>query len=319
MAQINTARLDASLEQSIEAAGAMIREGKLVAFPTETVYGLGADATNDRAIAAIFAAKERPSFNPLIIHFAEISAIKKAVVWNDMAEKLAAAFWPGALSLVLARRSDSSISLLAGAGLDSLAVRLPDHSLAHTFLSVADRPIAAPSANISGAISPTTPDHVLYSLDGRIDAVLDGGPCSLGLESTVVDLTGTSPIILRFGGIPLEELEAVLPFASPPLQESANAPKSPGLAGRHYAPRLPLRLNASEPTVGEAFLAFGPNEPEGALNLSPDGDLGEAAANFFSMMYLLDQSKKAAIAVGVIPDKGLGRAINDRLRRASLE
>lgn len=305
----------------IAEAAARLRDGELVAFPTETVYGLGADATQDRAVAQIFSAKGRPKFNPLISHFADAEAVRAEVVWSDRAEAIAAHFWPGPLTLVLPRRPDSRIALLCSAGLDSLAVRVPSHPLAHDLLTRVDRPVAAPSANRSGAVSPTTAAHVLQSLGARVDLILDGGPCSLGLESTVLDLSTDHARLLRPGSVTREELEAVLgPLATTQDPNSETAPKAPGQLASHYAPTLPLRLDATHVEAHEALLAFGPKPPSGAcatLNLSTTGDLIEAAANLFAHLRALDASDARAIASMPIPETGLGEAINDRLQRAA--
>lgn len=305
--------------EAIAEAGALLRAGELVAIPTETVYGLAGDATDDRAVARIFAAKDRPSFNPLIVHVAEIAAARAIVRFDAQAEDLAARFWPGPLTLVLPRAEACPVSLLAGAGLDSLALRIPDHETARAVIAATDRPLAAPSANPSGKVSPTTAAHVAEALAGRIAMVLDGGPCRIGLESTVLDLTGPRAVLLRPGGLPKEEIEAVLG----PLDEAGmgeTAPRGPGQLASHYATALPLRLNAAEASSDEALIAFGPDVPGGAAetrNLSPRGDLEEAAANLFAAMRALDRSDFRAIAVMAIPETGLGRAINDRLRRAA--
>ncbi|HEY4636132.1 MAG TPA: L-threonylcarbamoyladenylate synthase, partial [Rhodospirillales bacterium] len=256
--------------EHIAAAARAIRDGALVAFPTETVYGLGADATNDEAVAKVFAAKGRPKFNPLIVHVGDVAAARAAVRFTASAEKLAKAFWPGALTVVLPRK-DERISLLVSAGLDTVAVRVP---------------IAAPSANRAGRISPTAAGHVVFSLPGPDQGgptmILDGGPCQVGIESTVVDLTADRPTLLRPGGVAAEKIEAVIgPLALP---DAAGAPKSPGMLERHYAPELPLRLDAASARPGEALLAFGPSAPEDAINLSASGDLEEAAANLFAML-----------------------------------
>ncbi len=297
-------------------AARLIRAGGLVAFPTETVYGLGADATNGEAVAAIFAAKDRPRFNPLIVHFAETAAAAEAGDFDGRATDLARAFWPGALTLVLPRRAGCAISLLVSAGLDTLAVRVPSHPVARSLLRAAGCPVAAPSANRAGLLSPTTAAHVAESLGGACAAIVDGGPCPVGVESTVVDLSGGSAAVLRPGGVPVEDIEAVVgPLAA--AEAAGERPKSPGMLERHYAPGLPLRMNAVEARPGEALLAFGPGPPGAALNLSPGGDVDEAAANLFAMMRTVDRPEFRAIAVMPIPERGLGRAINDRLRRAS--
>ncbi len=301
---------------NIASAAAMIRDGKRVAFSTETVYGLGADATNDEAIAGIFEAKGRPSFNPLIVHFTNTAQVANVVDFSETATVLGEAFWPGALTLVLKRKIDCPVSLLASAGLETLAVRVPSHPLAHEFLKQARAPVAAPSANRSGQISPTTAEHVFESLGDKVDAILDGGPCAVGLESTVIDLSSDTPTLLRPGGIAREEIEAVIG----PLEVSDgsdNAPRSPGMLSRHYAPSIPIRLNADKANDGEAFLAFGVGTDAADVNLSQSGDLVEAAANLFAMLRMLDQTKYNGIAVMKIPDSGLGIAINDRLERAA--
>jgi L-threonylcarbamoyladenylate synthase len=307
-------------EGNIAAAARLLVAGELVAFPTETVYGLGADATNDRAVARIFEAKGRPRFNPLIVHFPGAEVVRAQVAFDARADLLAARFWPGALTLVLPRRPDCTVALLASAGLDSLAVRVPRHAVAHALLAACGRPIAAPSANASGKISPTTAEHVAGSLGMKVAMILDGGRCPIGIESTVLDLTGPTPALLRPGGVTAEELsDAIGPLAAPTAADR-DAPKSPGALASHYAPELPLRLDAREVQPHEALLAFGACPITGAAaleNLSPSGDLVEAAANLFAMLRALDGPGLAGIAVMPIPDRGLGRAINDRLRRAA--
>jgi L-threonylcarbamoyladenylate synthase len=297
-------------------AADLLRQGEIVAMPTETVYGLAGDAGNDRAVAKIFAAKERPHFNPLIVHVASVADARSLVRFDERAATLARSFWPGPLSLVLPRLPEARVSLLASAGLDTLAVRLPAHPLAQALIRAAGVPLAAPSANRSGAVSPTTADHVAQELDGRIAAILDGGPCRVGVESTVLDCTG--PLrLLRPGGIPLEALVAIAGPIETATQPT-DAPLSPGMLQSHYAPRLPLRLDAHDARPGEALLAFGARAPAGAaLSLSPAGDLVEAAANLFAMLRALDRPDGSGIAVMPIPEAGLGRAINDRLRRAA--
>ena len=305
---------------SIAAAGRLIAAGGLVAFPTETVYGLGADATSDRAVARIFEAKGRPRFNPLIVHVAGIAAARAQVTFDHRAEILAERFWPGALTLVLPRRPDCGVSLLASAGLDSLAVRVPRHPIAHALLVACGRPVAAPSANASGKISPTTAAHVAQSLGGKAAMILDGGRCPIGVESTVLDLTAPMPTLLRPGSVTEEELFAAIGPLSTSPAVATQARKSPGLLASHYAPELPLRLEAGSVQPQEALLAFGPTPLAGAAameNLSPAGDLLEAAANLFAMLRALDRSGASGIAVMPIPERGLGRAINDRLRRAA--
>jgi L-threonylcarbamoyladenylate synthase len=311
----------------IQEAAALLRAGRLVAFGTETVYGLGGDATNGQTVASIFAAKGRPQFNPLICHFPTAEAAFGHVVPTPAAERLAAAFWPGPLTLVLPRRAGSPIDLLAGAGLDTLAVRVPGHPPARALLEAAGLPIAAPSANRSGAVSPTTAAHVVADLDGRIDAVLDCGPAAVGLESTVLDLTGPRPVLLRPGGISAEAIAALIgPVGrgvTPADAEAARGLRSPGLLVSHYAPVLPVRLNATTVAENEALLAFGPALPGAAVTwaLSKTGDLTEAAARLFAGLRWLDQAGARMGAVRIaampVPEDGLGAAINDRLRRAA--
>jgi L-threonylcarbamoyladenylate synthase len=306
--------------QSIARAAASLRAGKLVAFPTETVYGLGGDATSDRAVAAIYAAKGRPQFNPLIVHVAEAAALDALVIWNDRARQLAAQFWPGPLTLVLPRAGNCPVSLLASAGLDTLAVRIPAHPVARQLLAEVAFPIAAPSANISGKLSPTTPLHVAESLGDRVDLIVAGGRATVGLESTVLDVSSEKPRILRPGGVTREQLERALGAA----MERAGDGKilAPGMLASHYAPDRAVRLDAVSAAADEAFLTFGPDTHAkgGAmrLNLSPAGDLEEAAANLFAMLRQLDRPEFSGIAVMPIPEKGLGVAINDRLQRASV-
>jgi L-threonylcarbamoyladenylate synthase len=310
-------------------AAALLRAGELVAFPTETVYGLGADARNGRAVAAVFAAKGRPQFNPLICHFHQAeAAFESEVVADERARELARRFWPGPLTLVLPRRPECHVDLLAGAGLDTLAVRVPAHPLALDLLRLVDRPVAAPSANRSGGVSPTTAAHVLEGLSGRIAAVLDGGPCSVGVESTVLDLSAGGASLLRPGGVPVEAIEAAIGPVGRPLPLSAAEAtrnlRSPGMLLSHYAPGLPVRLGAMEVAGNEALLAFGPALLPGAgalWNLSPAGDLAEAAARLFAGLRWLDAEGRnlglVRIAAMPVPEAGLGAAINDRLARAA--
>lgn len=299
--------------RAIADAAACIRGGGLVAFPTETVYGLGADATNGKAVAAIFAAKGRPTFNPLIVHVDDSAAGEALVEFNPLARKLADAFWPGALTLVLPRRPDCPLSLLVSAGLDTVAIRVPAHPVARELIAASGKPIAAPSANISGEVSPTTAAHVAEGLGRQVEFILDGGPAPLGLESTVIGFAGAKPLLLRPGAVTREEIEKITgPLGIP----SGTTVQSPGQLASHYAPHAKLRLNASEAKPDEMLLAFGPRAPEAALNLSASGDLNEAAANLFAMLRTLDK-KADAIAVMPIPDEGLGEAINDRLSRAA--
>jgi L-threonylcarbamoyladenylate synthase len=309
---------------SIARAAKLLQEGGLVAFPTETVYGLGGDATNERAVAAIFEAKGRPQFNPLISHVLGPAEAKQFVEWNGMADKLAARFWPGPLTFVLPRAKGSPIALLATAGLDTVAIRAPSHPVAQALIRATGRPIAAPSANRSGAVSPTTAQHVAQSLGDCVPLIIDGGPCLVGLESTVLDLSGNRAILLRPGGATREAIEAVIGAiaVSDALPAGDSARKSPGQLESHYAPSRPVRLEATSVGADEGLLAFGPTPPAGAMltsNLSPTGDLAEAAANLFAQMRALDRPGIGRIAVMPIPQTGLGLAINDRLRRAAAD
>ena len=298
----------------ITRASALLQDGALVALPTETVYGLGADARNDRAVAEIFSAKGRPSFNPLIVHLPDVEAVRSYVEWTDTAEILASAFWPGALTLVLPLRPDSGIAPLVTAGLSTVAVRVPAHPLAQALLRAFGGPVAAPSANRSGQISPTTADHVERSLGGRVAAILDGGPCPVGLESTIVDASEAgAPRLLRPGGIPAEALEQALGHPLE-IRDGSEAISAPGQLRSHYAPAVSVRLNATDWREGEATLGFGPVSAD--LNLSPAGDLTEAAANLFGHLHALDETGRP-IAVSPVPMHGLGCAINDRLSRAA--
>jgi L-threonylcarbamoyladenylate synthase len=314
--------------EAIKAAARSLAEGGLVAFPTETVYGLGADARNGAAVARLYDAKGRPAFNPLISHVPDIGAACRLAQFDPAATQLAAAFWPGPLTLVLPKLPDCPVSELATAGLDSIALRVPDHAVARDILAAFGRPVVAPSANRSGHVSPTTAQHVLADLRGRIDLILDGGPTPVGIESTIVACIG-EPTLLRPGGIARAEIERViggrLDDAAPSIDPSAEgeAPIAPGQLASHYAPRTRLRLDADRLNAGEALLAFGPHQVSGAagaarvLNLSEAGDLIEAAANLFSHLRLLDAAGASAIAVMPLPHEGLGEAINDRLRRAA--
>ncbi len=303
---------------AVEAAAACLAAGGLVAFPTETVYGLGADAGNGEAVARLYAAKGRPAFNPLIAHVADRAAAQRLGLFNADAERLAAAFWPGPLTLVLPRRPDCPVAELALAGLDSVAVRVPAHPLAQALLRAFKGPIVAPSANRSGHVSPTSAAHVLADLRGRIDMVLDGGPCPVGLESTIVGCLDR-PALLRPGGLARDHIERVLGHALV-VVAAEREPLAPGMLASHYAPKARLRLNAQSARSGEALLGFGPGAPapDGLrLNLSARGDLVEAAANLFAHLRALDASGAATIAVMPVPQTGLGEAINDRLRRAA--
>jgi L-threonylcarbamoyladenylate synthase len=298
-------------------ASTALREGRLVAFPTETVYGLGGDATSDRAVAAIYAAKGRPSFNPLIVHVGSAAAATRLVEMTPQAELLAQRFWPGALTLVLPRKARTKLSLLVSAGLDSAAIRVPAHPAAQGLLSMCGLPLAAPSANPSGAISPTRAEHVAATLGDKVAMILDGGPCRVGVESTVVSLLGATAKILRPGGVTLEQLaDALQTDVAVETTAAPEALRSPGQMPSHYAPTLPVRLNAVAAEPGEALLGFGP-AAAATRNLSEKGDIEEAAANLFSMLRDLDRPEFCGIAVMPVPETGLGRAINDRLRRAA--
>lgn len=303
--------------KSIAEGGKLLRNGSLVVFPTETVYGLGANALDDFAVSAIFAAKERPRFNPLIVHVHDRGEAEEIVKFNPIASKLADAFWPGGLTLVLPRREPTPLSLLVSAGLDTAAVRAPDHPITRALIEAAGVPIAAPSANRSGRLSPTTADAAAEELDGRVDLILDGGRCPLGIESTVIGFDKERPVLLRRGAIAREAIEAVCGRLQMP---KGSAIEAPGMMASHYAPKARLRLNAEDIRPGEALLAFGADMPEGAktvCNLSRDGDLREAAANLFAMLRRLDKAGAETIAVMPVPDTGLGEAINDRLARAA--
>lgn len=302
-----TAHADAD---GIARAARILRGGGLVAFPTETVYGLGADATNGKAVAGIFAAKGRPRFNPLIVHVQDARDAERHALFSDTARRLAARFWPGALTLVLPRATET-LSELVSAGLPTVALRVPAHPIAQRLLQETGLPIAAPSANPSGKVSATLASHVAEALQEKVDFILDGGPAMLGLESTVIGFDGDQPILLRPGAIAREEIEAVIG----PLAKAGPAIQSPGQLESHYAPTAALRLNALSAEQDETLLGFGPGT-DATLNLSPTGDLKEAAANLFAMLRKLDSHAKR-IAVMPIPETGLGEAINDRLRRAA--
>jgi L-threonylcarbamoyladenylate synthase len=303
---------------AIAAAARCLAAGGLVAFPTETVYGLGADACNGEAVARLYAAKGRPAFNPLIAHVADEAVARRLGALNTDAERLAGAFWPGPLTIVVPRRPDCPVAELALAGLDSLALRVPAHPLAQALLKAFGGPIVAPSANRSGHVSPTSAAHVLADLRGRIDLLLDGGPCPVGVESTIVACLD-GPTLLRPGGVAREQIERVLGRALV-VPAAPAAPLAPGMLASHYAPKARLRLNAQGACAGEALLAFGPTVPSvnGAmLNLSARGDLVEAAANLFAHLRALDASGAGTIAVMPVPHEELGEAINDRLSRAA--
>jgi len=281
-------------------------------MPTETVYGLAADASNARAVAAVYEAKRRPSFNPLIAHVADVAMARKVARFDARAEALAAAFWPGPLTLVLPVADEQAVCDLARAGLDTVAVRAPGHPLAHGLIEAVGGPIVAPSANRSGRPSPTTFADALEETGAAAAAALDGGPCRIGLESTVVALLD-EPRLLRPGAVTRAQIEAVV---GPLAEADADAKRSPGRLTRHYAPNAPMRLEATAPAAGEAWLSFGPSG-SGPFNLSPTGDLAEAAANLFAYLRAADRTGPAGIAVAPIPDEGLGEAINDRLKRAA--
>ena len=321
-------RLSATEPGAIDEAARILGSGGLVAFPTETVYGLGADATNAEAVAKLYAAKGRPAFNPLIAHVTDVAAARALARFGADADKLAAAFWPGPLTLVLPKREPCPVAELATAGLDSIAVRVPAHPIARALLGRLGKPVVAPSANRSGHVSPTTADHVLADLADRIDLVLDDGPTLVGVESTILACLGDEVTLLRPGGLPRDTLERTLGRSVTSVSEAPgatddDAPLAPGMLASHYAPRAVLRLDADEVRAGEALLAFGSARPAGAaraaqaLNLSPRGDLIEAAANLFSHLRALDRTDVTSIAVMPIPHEGLGEAINDRLARAA--
>jgi L-threonylcarbamoyladenylate synthase len=307
--------------EAIGAAAAALRESALIAFPTETVYGLGADATNARAVAAVFEAKGRPTFNPLIVHVAHADAAAALGRLTETAARLAQAFWPGPLTLVVRKRPGCPVADLATAGLDTIALRVPANSVAQGLLRAAGVPIAAPSANRSGHVSPTTAAHVAADLGERVAMILDGGATTIGLESTVVDATGPEPVVLRLGAAAREDISRLIGRPVAVATGEGHAPASPGMLARHYAPAARLRLNATDVGAGEALVAFGtaqvPPHKGPMLNLSWSGDLREAAANLFSALRALDASGAKAIAVMPIPEQGLGEAINDRLRRAA--
>ena len=323
-------RMMAASDEAIALAARLLADGGLVAFPTETVYGLGADATNGAAVARLYAAKGRPSFNPLIAHVPDITAARQLACFDDDTERLAKAFWPGPLTLVLPKALGCPVAELATAGLDTIAVRVPAHSVARSLIAAFGKPIVAPSANRSGHVSPTTAQHVLTDLAGRIDLVLDGGAASVGVESTIVACLDGPAMLLRPGGLPRADIERVLGH---PLAEPMPAPTkqdndddgllAPGMLASHYAPRARLRLDAADVRTGEALLAFGPSPPFGTeraavvRNLSARGDLVEAAANLFSYLRALDAAGADIIAVMPVPHEGLGEAINDRLARAA--
>jgi L-threonylcarbamoyladenylate synthase len=315
-------------EAAVAAAARCLTAGGLVAFPTETVYGLGADATNAAAIARLYQAKGRPAFNPLIAHVGDIESARRIARFDAQATALAKAFWPGPLTLVLPKTEGCAVADLATAGLETIAIRVPAHRVAREILRAFGGPVVAPSANLSGHVSPTTATHVQSDLAGRIDLIVDGGPVEVGVESTIVGCFG-APVLLRPGGLPRSEIERLLgrALAQPPADADGDTgrPLAPGMLASHYAPRTVVRLNAESVEAGEALLAFGPDTVPGVdaatcvLNLSVRGDLDEAAANLFGYLRALDARGTRAIAVMPVPHHGLGEAINDRLRRAAAE
>ncbi|QWG19753.1 threonylcarbamoyl-AMP synthase [Bradyrhizobium sediminis] len=314
-------------EAAVAAAASCLAEGGLVAFPTETVYGLGADAANPAAIARLYQAKGRPAFNPLIAHVGDLAAARRIARFDATATLLAEAFWPGPLTLVLPKAADCPVADLATAGLETVAIRVPAHPVALAILRAFGGPVVAPSANLSGHVSPTTAAHVQGDLTGRIDLIVDGGPVAVGVESTIVGCI-EQPMLLRPGGLPRAEIERVLgrALAQPPADPDADSgqPLAPGMLASHYAPRTRVRLNADRVEPGEALLAFGPASVPGSdgaaaiMNLSPRSNVDEAAANLFGYLRALDTKDARAIAVMPIPHHGLGEAINDRLRRAAV-
>ena len=298
-------------------AAELLRSGRTVAFPTETVYGLGADATSGEAVAGIFAAKDRPRFNPLIVHVASFEAAEDCADISGTALDFAQAFWPGSLTLVVPKREDAGLSDLVTAGLPSVAIRVPDHPVASRLLADFGGPVAAPSANRSGRVSPTTAAHVTDGLDGRIDAVLDGGGCDVGLESTILGFEGDVPVLLRPGGVPLEILQQATGTAIR-MRDGSGGITAPGQLSSHYAPATALRLNVLTPDKDELWLGFGPDCEDAEMTLSASGDLVEAAANLFSALRDLDKlANGRRIAVAPVPETGLGLAVNDRLQRAA--
>jgi L-threonylcarbamoyladenylate synthase len=311
----------------VAAAARVLAEGGLVAFPTETVYGLGADAANPAAVARIYRAKGRPAFNPLIAHVGDLAAARRIARFDAAATALAEAFWPGPLTLVLQKVENCAVADLATAGLDTVAIRIPAHPAAREILRAFGGPVVAPSANISGHVSPTTAAHVENDLAGRIDLIVDGGPVAVGVESTIIGCFD-EPMLLRPGGLPRAEIERVLgralKQAPAEADEDGGQPLAPGMLASHYAPRARVRLNAQRLEPGEALLAFGLGAISGidaaatVMNLSESGDLDEAAANLFGHLRALDGQGVHTIAVMPVPDEGLGEAINDRLRRAAV-
>lgn len=309
-------RLLAPEPEELAYAAMMLAQGRLVAMPTETVYGLAADARNPQAVAAIYAAKGRPSFNPLIVHAPDLATAEAIGIFGDPARRLAEAFWPGALTLVVPLREGAGIASLVTAGLNTVAIRVPAHQAAQDLLHAFGGVVAAPSANRSGRISPTTAAHVLAGLDGKLAAVIDAGPCPVGVESTIIGWQGGLPALLRPGGIPAEAIAEALGqrLTMPAANADPEKPAAPGMLSSHYAPGASVRLNARAASPDEFLIGFGP--VSGEITLSPSGDLVEAAANLFDALHRADTTGRP-IAVAPIPDHGLGRAINDRLRRAA--
>lgn len=309
--------------EHIAQACVALKQGKLVAIPTETVYGLAANATDDKAVARIFEAKGRPSFNPLIIHIPSLDKAETFVTITPQAEKVAEAFWPGPLTMILPQKPHSPISKLASSGLQTLAIRMPSHPVARALLKELDFPLAAPSANRSGHISPTNPSHVMKSLGDKVDFILADGQTHHGVESTIIDLSRNKPVLLRYGSILKHEIEAIIGPVLTPEEITKNTQiTAPGQLESHYAPHLPVRLNVTTPQKGEAFLTFGPvlKKDDTVFALSDKGDLIEAAANLFKLLYEADNPEKfTSIAVMPIPRQGLGLAINDRLTRAAAD
>jgi L-threonylcarbamoyladenylate synthase len=312
-------RLIKAVPGAADQAAQCLARGGLVAFPTETVYGLGADATDGQAVARLYEAKGRPSFNPLIAHVPDLESARKLAIFNTDAQQLAAAFWPGPLTLVLPRRPDCQVSDLATAGLDTIAIRVPNHALARAILRAFGKPVVAPSANLSGHVSPTNAAHVLEDLGEKIDLIVDGGPAPVGIESTIVACLD-QPMILRPGGLSRADIAARLGRdLAQPVEATDETPLAPGMLESHYAPRTRLRLNVTQVQPGEVLLAFGTPLPgaKATLNLSEQGDIAEAAANLFGHLRRLDAMLAPSICVMRIPSAGLGEAINDRLRRAA--
>ncbi|MBI3513854.1 MAG: threonylcarbamoyl-AMP synthase [Proteobacteria bacterium] len=309
-------------DDTLQVAAAHLRTGGLVGFPTETVYGLGGDATSERAVAAIFELKGRPRFNPLIVHVSNLKMAETLAVFDRRSRFLAQRQWPGPLTMVLKKRPDCPVALLATAGLDTVALRVPDHPVALALIAAVGRPLAGPSANRSGAVSPTTAEHVEREFGRHLPIILDGGACRVGLESTVVDLTRNPAAILRAGGVTTETIAAAIGELADPVPgpDAETAPRAPGQLASHYAPRLKLRLDPTEAQPGEALLAFGQHALEGfeaVVNLSESGNLTEAATRLFAALRELDRPEFSGIAAMMVPERGLGVAINDRLRRAA--